>query len=233
MNGGKMTRAATMQATSEVKFNRFLAGVYLVMAVGLAITALVSSWVSTNEALLFRLSTSPWLSFGLFLLQIVIVVGLSAAVTRLSPAVAFLLFLGYAALTGITISWIFIYYTNSVIAYTFWVTAGMFLFSSVVGFFIKRDLSGIGMFLLLALMGWMFAWIFVWIFPSPGASQAMNFTGILLFAALTVWDTQRLKMLAAQMEGQRGMGGMIVVGALALYLDFINLFLLLLRTSRR
>jgi len=92
----------------------------------------------------------------------------------------------------------------------------------------------IGYGLLLALMGWMFAWIFVWIFPaSPGLNQAMNFTGILLFAALTVWDTQRLKMLAAQMEGQRGMGGMIVVGALALYLDFINLFLLLLRTSRR
>jgi FtsH-binding integral membrane protein len=229
-----MTRAATMQATSEVKFNRFLAGVYLVMAVGLAITALVSGWVSTNEALMFRIFTSPWLAFGLFLLQIVIVVALSAAVMRLSPAVAFLLFLGYAALTGITISSIFIYYSKSTIAYTFWVTAGMFLFSSVVGLFIKRDLSGIGMFLLLALMGWMFAWIFVWIFPtSQGVNQAMNFTGILLFAALTVWDTQRLKMLAAQMEGQRGMGGMIVVGALALYLDFINLFLLLLRASRR
>jgi FtsH-binding integral membrane protein len=229
-----MTRAATMQAASEVKFNRFLAGVYLVMAVGLAITALVSSWVSNNEALMLRLFTSPWLAFGLFLLQIVIVVALSAAVMRLSPAVALLLFLGYAALTGITISSIFIYYSKSTIAYTFWVTAGMFLFSSVVGLFIKRDLSGIGMFLLLALMGWMFAWIFVWFFPaSPGLNQAMNFTGILLFAALTVWDTQRLKMLAAQMEGKRGMGGMIVVGALALYLDFINLFLLLLRTSRR
>lgn len=229
-----MTRATTMQATSEVRFNRFLAGVYLVMAVGLAITALVSSWVSTNEALLFRLATSPWLAFGLFLLQIVIVVAISAAVTRLSPFAALLLFLGYAALTGITISWIFIYYSQSTIAYTFWVTAGMFLFSSVVGFFIKRDLGGIGMFLLLALMGWMFAWILVWFFPfSPGLNQAMNFTGILLFAALTVWDTQRLKLLSAQLEGKRGMGGMIVVGALALYLDFINLFLLLLRTSRR
>jgi uncharacterized protein len=229
-----MTRAATMQATSEVRFSRFLAGVYLVMAVGLAITAVVSSWVSTNEALMLRIFTSPWLAFGLFLLQVIIVVSLSAAVMRLSPAVAFLLFLGYAALTGVTISSIFIYYSKSTIAYTFWVAAGMFLFSSVIGFFIKRDLSGIGMFLLLALMGWMFAWVFVWFFPSsPGLNQAMNFTGILLFAALTVWDTQRLKMLAAQMEGQRGMGGMIVVGALALYLDFINLFLLLLRASRR
>jgi hypothetical protein len=228
-----MTRATTLQATSDVKFNRFMAGVYLVMAVGLAITALVSSWVASNEDLLLRIFTSPWLAFGLFLLQIGIVVTLSAAVMRLSPAAALLLFLGYAALTGVTISSIFIYYSQSTIAYTFWVASGMFLFSSVVGLFIKRDLSGIGMFLLLALMGWMFAWVFVWFFPSPGLNQALNFTGILLFAGLTVWDTQRLKMLSAQMEGQRGMGGMIVVGALALYLDFINLFLLLLRASRR
>ena len=229
-----MTRATTMQAASEVRFNRFLAGVYLVMALGLAITALVSTWVSTNEALVIRIVTSPWLAFGLFLFQIVIVVALSSAVMRLSPFAALLLFLGYAALTGITISSIFIYYSQSTIAYTFWVTAGMFLFSSLIGFFIKRDLSGIGMFLLLALMGWMFAWFLLWIIPfAPGLNQAMNFTGILLFAALTVWDTQRLKLLSAQLEGQRGMGGIIVVGALALYLDFINLFLLLLRTSRR
>jgi uncharacterized protein len=229
-----MNRAATMQAASEVRFNRFLAGVYLVMAVGLAVTALVSSWVSTNEDLIRRIFYDPWLTFGLFLIQIFIVVTLSAAVMRLSPFVAFLLFLAYAAVTGVTISSIFFYYSKTTIAYTFWVAAGMFLFSSAIGIFIKRDLSGIGMFLLLALMGWLFAWVFVWFFPiSPGLNQAMNFTGILLFAALTVWDTQRLKLLSAQMEGKRGMGGMIVVGALALYLDFINLFLLLLRTSRR
>jgi FtsH-binding integral membrane protein len=170
----------------------------------------------------------------LFLIQIFIVVTLSAAVMRFSPLVAFLLFLGYAAVTGVTISSIFIYYSKSTIAYTFWVAAGMFLFSSVIGLFIKRDLSGIGMFLLLALMGWLFAWVFTWFLPmGSGFNQVMNFTGILLFAALTVWDTQRLKVLSAQLEGQRGMGGMIVVGALALYLDFINLFLLLLRASRR
>lgn len=229
-----MARATTMQAASEIRFNRFLAGVYLVMAVGLAITALVSSWVSTNEDLIRRILYDPWFTFGLFIIQIIIVVTLSAAVMRFSPIVAFLLFLGYAAVTGVTISSIFIFYSKSTISYTFWVAAGMFLFSSVVGLFIKRDLSGIGMFLLLALMGWMFGWVITWFLPiSSGFNQVMNFTGILLFAALTVWDTQRLKQLSTQMEGQRGMGGMIVVGALALYLDFINLFLLLLRASRR
>jgi uncharacterized protein len=229
-----MARATTLPAASEVRFNRFLAGVYLVMAVGLAVTAVVSSWVSTNEDLLRRIFYDPWFTFLLFLIQIFIVVTLSAAVMRFSPLVAFLLFLGYAAVTGVTISSIFIYYSKSTIAYTFWVAAGMFLFSSVIGLFIKRDLSGIGMFLLLALMGWLFAWVFTWFLPmGSGFNQVMNFTGILLFAALTVWDTQRLKVLSSQMEGQRSMGGMIVVGALALYLDFINLFLLLLRASRR
>ncbi len=160
-----MAHATTMQAASEVRFNRFLAGVYLVMAVGLAVTALVSSWVSTNEDLIRRILYDPWFTFGLFIIQIIIVVTLSAAVMRFSPIVAFLLFLGYAAVTGVTISSIFIYYSKSTIAYTFWVAAGMFLFSSVVGLFIKRDLSGIGMFLLLALMGWMFAWVFTWFLP--------------------------------------------------------------------
>ncbi len=219
---------------SAVRLNRFLAGVYLIMASGMAITALVSTSVSSNQALVLRIATSPWLAFGLFIIQMVVVVTLSAAVMRLAPGVAFLLFLGYSALTGITISWIFIYYSSSTIAYTFWVTAGMFLFSSLVGFFIKRDLSGVGMFLLLAIMGWIFAGFFIWLLPSsPGLNQAMNFTGILLFAALTVWDTQRLKVLAGKLEGKQGMGGIMVLGALALYLDFINLFLLLLRSSRR
>jgi FtsH-binding integral membrane protein len=140
----------------------------------------------------------------------------------------------YSALTGLSLSSIFIYYSQSTIAYTFWVAAGMFLLGSIVGLFIKGDLSAMGRFLMLALLGYLFGWIFVWIFPrSPGLNQAMNFTGILLFAGLTVWDTNRLKQLATQLEGKHGMGGLVVIGALNLYLDFINLFLLLLRTSRR
>jgi FtsH-binding integral membrane protein len=100
--------------------------------------------------------------------------------------------------------------------------------------FIKRDLSGAGMFLLLALMGWTFGLFLTWIFPfATGLNQLMNFSGILLFAALAVWDTQRLKQLSRELEGRQGMGGLVILGALALYLDFINLFLLLLRTSRR
>jgi FtsH-binding integral membrane protein len=223
-----------MPATTEVRFNRFLALVYLVMAIGMAVTAWVASSVSTNEELMKRILFDPWFTFGLFMIQIIVVVWLSAAVMRMSPAAAFLLFLSYSALTGISLSAIFIYYSQSTIAYTFWVTAGMFLFSSVVGFFIKGEMSALGRFLMLAVLGWLFGWIFVLFFPfSQGLNQLMNFTGILLFAGLTVYDTNRLRQLSTQLEGKHGMGGLVVIGALALYLDFINLFLLLLRTSRR
>lgn len=229
-----MAQTKALHATSTVRFNRFLALVYLVMAIGMTITALVSTSVSNNPELMKRILYYPWFTFGLFMLQIVVVVLLGAAVTRMSPAAAFLLFLLYSALTGLAISSIFIYYSQTTIAYTFWVTAGMFLFSSVVGLFIKGDMSNVGRFLMLALLGWLFGWIFVLFFPlSPGLNQAMNFTGILLFAGLTVWDTNRLKDLSTQLEGKQGMGGLVVIGALALYLDFINLFLLLLRSSRR
>jgi FtsH-binding integral membrane protein len=229
-----MTQAKVIQAQSEVRFNRFLALVYLVMSLGLAITALVSSTVSSNEDFVRRIIFNPWLAFGLFLLQLVIVVALSGAVMRMSTGAAFLLFIFYAALTGVSLSSIFLYYSQTTIAYTFWVTAGMFLFSSVIGLFIRRDISAAGRFLLIALMGWLFALFLSWFFPyAAGLNQAMTFVGILLFAGLTVWDTQRLKQLSTQLEGSKGMGGMVVIGALALYLDFINLFLLILRTTRR
>ena len=229
-----MANTATMQAKSEVRINRFLALVYLIMAVGMLVTALVATQVSTNEALIKRIMFDPWFAFGLFIIQIIIVTALSAAVMRMSPGVAFLLFLFYSALTGLTISGIFIFYTQSVIAHTFWIAAGMFFLTSIVGLVVKRDLSGLGLFLLMILMGWIFSGFFLWFFPfSQGLNQAYNFTGILIFAALTVWDTQRLKEMAKQLEGRQGMGGLVVLGALSLYLDFINLFLLLLRTSRR
>jgi FtsH-binding integral membrane protein len=229
-----MAQARALPAVSEVRFNRFLALVYLVMAIGMAITALVATSVSMNEELMKRILFYPWFTFGLFLLQIIVVVWLSAAVMRMSTGMALLLFLFYSALTGLALSSIFIYYSQTTIAYTFWVTAGMFLLGSLVGFFIKGDLSGMGRFLLLALLGWLFGWIFVLFFPmAQGMNQAMNFTGILLFAGLTVYDTNRLKQLSKDLEGKQGMGGLVVIGALALYLDFINLFLLLLRTSRR
>ena len=229
-----MAKAAALQARSEARVNRFLALVYLTMSVGMLVTALVGTEVSTNEQLVKRIVFDPWFAFGLFILQIILVAVLSAAVMRLTPGVAFLLFVLYSGLTGLTISGIFLFYTQAVIAHTFWIAAGMFFLTSILGLLIRRDLSGAGLFLLMILMGWIVSGIFLWIFPfAAGLVQAYSFCGILIFAALTVWDTQRLKELGKKLEGRRSMGGLVVLGALALYLDFINLFLLLLRTSRR
>ena len=229
-----MAQAKAIHAGSEVRFNRFLEMVYLIMAVGMVITAWVATSVSNNPALIKRIVFDPWFAFGLFLIQIIIVVWLSVAVMRMAPGVALVMFLLYSALTGLSLSSIFIYYSKSTISYTFWVAAGMFLFSGVVGLFIKGDMSGAGRFLMLALLGWFFGWIFVLFFPrAEGLNQLMNISGILLFAGLTVWDTNRLKQLSSQLEGKQGMGGLVIIGAFTLYLDFINLFLLLLRTSRR
>jgi FtsH-binding integral membrane protein len=229
-----MAQARTMTAATEVRFNRFLASVYLLMAVGMAITGWVANAVYSNPDLIKRILFDPWFAFGLFMIQMFVVVWLSAAAMRMAPGLALILFLFYSGLTGLALSTIFIYYSQSTISYAFWMAAGMFVLSGLVGYFIKGDMSGVGRFLLLALLGWLFGWFIVFFFPrSAGLNQLMNYSGIILFAALTAWDTNRLRDMSRQMEGKQGMGGMIVIGALMLYLDFINLFLLLLRTSRR
>jgi len=211
-----------------------MAQVYLMMSIGLLVTALVSTWVTTNLQLLWRISTNPWIGFGLFILQIMIVVALSAKVMDISPGAAALLFLIYAALTGLTISSIFLIYSSQQIASVFWITAGTFFVTSIVGFVIKLDLAKAGGILFMLLCGWSLAWLFSLLFwPSSTFNWTLNFLGIALFVGLTAWDTAALKEMAKQLETHPARGGLMVLGALKLYLDFINLFLLLLRASSR
>lgn len=229
-----MTQAVQVGAVSEKRVARFLAQIYLLMAAGLVVTALVSTWVTTNLELLWRISTNPWIAWGLFLLQIFIVVGLSAAVMRLNPGVAALLFFVYAALTGLTISTIFLIYSQAQIASVFWITAGTFLVTSIVGLVINIDLAKTGGILFMLLCGWSLAWLFSWLFwPDSNFNWTLNFLGIALFVGLTAWDTAALKTMAHQLDNHPARGGLMVLGALKLYLDFINLFLLLLRASSR
>ena len=228
-----MAHAAVATPATEVRVNRFLAQVYLIMSLGLVVTALVSGWVTSNARLLFRIATDPWFAFGLFIIQILIVVALSASAMRLKPAVAALLFLAYSALTGLTISSIFLVYSQQQIAYVFWITAGTFLVTSLFGLLFKRDLSSSGNVLFMLLLGWIIAWTFSWLFPSATINWLLTFAGIALFVGLTAHDTQKLKKLGAQLGEHPAGGGLAVLGALTLYLDFINLFLLMLRASRR
>jgi FtsH-binding integral membrane protein len=117
------------------------------------------------------------------------------------------------------------------ISQVFWVTAGVFLVTSVVGMVLKKDLSSAGYVLFMLLLGWTIAWIFSWFFP--GFNLLLTYVGIALFVGLTAYDTQRIKEIGKQVEDHPARGGLIVIGALVLYLDFINLFLLLLRASNR
>lgn len=228
-----MAKANTVQTSSTDTVSRFIARVYLVMSLGLVVTAIVAGWVTGNMNLMIRVATNPWLAWGLFIVQIILVVALSNAVMRMNPGVAFLLFILYAALTGVTLSTLFLVYTQEEIASVFWFTAGTFLLTSLVGLVTKRDLSGAGNVLLMLLIGWMLAWVVSWFLPSSSFNWALNFIGIALFVGLTAYDTNRLKQIGAQVGSHPARGGLVVIGALSLYLDFINLFLLLLRASRR
>jgi hypothetical protein len=190
------------------------------MSFGLLITGIVASLTSNNLNLLLRLNTSPWIAFGLFIIQIAVVAALSAAALKLKPAAAGLLFVFYAALTGLTIASIFLIYTQEQIASVFWISAGTFFLTSLFGIVLKRDLSSSGNVLFM-------------LFPFSGFSWGMTYIGIALFVGLTAYDAQRIKQIGEQIDSHPARGGLVVIGALTLYLDFINLFLLILRTSRR
>ena len=208
--------------------------VYLLMTLGLVITAIVAAYISTNQAAMTLLFSSPWIPIGLFIVQIVIVIALSAAVTRLSPGVAVALFLAYSALTGITLSLIFLVYTDASIVTTFFITAGTFGVMSVFGFVTRRDLTKLGSLMIMLLLGFILATLLNLFLNSPTIYWVLTFLGIGIFVGLIAYDTQKIKRMAASgLATGRSRTALSVIGALALYLDFINLFLLLLRLFGR
>lgn len=228
-----MAHAAAVTPVSETKINTFMAQVYLLMSVGLAITGLVAYWASNDQQFLVNLYTKPWFAFGLFILQIVLVVVLSARVMTMSPGAAALLFLLYAALTGLALTSIFLIYSSQQIYSVFLLTSGVFLVTSLVGIVLKRDMSSAGNYIFMILLGWMIMWFLSWLFNFSTFNWAMNFIGIAIFVALTAWDAQQLKKIGQQIGSHPARGGLVVIGALKLYLDYINLFLLMLRASNR
>ena len=232
-----MAQAAAVAPASEARVNTFLARVYLLMFVGLAVTGVISLWVSENLQFQTKLFTNPWLGWGILILQIVVVVVLSARVMSMSTGAGALLFLFYAALVGLSLSSIFLLYSQEQIYSVFFITSATFLVTSLVGMLIKKDMSGAGHFLFMLLTGWILAWMASWLFswlfePLNNLNWALNYIGIAIFVGLTAWDTQQLKKIG-QKIGNQPAGGFVVIGALKLYLDYINLFLLMLRASNR
>lgn len=199
---------------------------YRWMTLGLAVTGVTAMGVAHSQTALEIVLGNRIVFYGLMFAQLGLVFALSAMAQRLSTVAAAAMFFGYAALTGVTFSTIFLVYTASSIAATFFVTAGAFAGLSAVGFFTKRDLSAVGRFAIFALFGLIIASIVNIFLASSGLGWLMTFGGILIFAGLTAYDTQRLKQIFQSGEVH---GNMPIVGALTLYLDFINMFLFLLR----
>lgn len=199
---------------------------YRWMTLGLAVTGLVALGVASSAPAVTFLLTHPFVFFGLFIAQLGLVVSFGAAARRVStPAVA-AMFFAYAALTGVTFSTLFLVYTASSIAAVFFVTAGAFAGLSAVGLFTKSDLSAIGRFAIFALIGLVLASIVNIFLASTGLQWLISFVGVLIFGALTAYDTQKLKQIFASGEASANMP---LVGALTLYLDFVNMFVFLLR----
>jgi FtsH-binding integral membrane protein len=199
---------------------------YRWMTLGLATTGIVALGVAHSPGIVEGLLQNRILFYGLLFAQIGLVVAFSSLATRVSTAAAALMFFAYAALTGVTFSTLFLLYTASSIASTFFVTAGAFAGLSVFGAATKRDLSAVGRFGLFALIGVILASLVNMFLRSSGLDWLITVVGVLLFAALTAYDTQRLK----EIFRSRGAGANLpLVGALTLYLDFINMFLFLLR----
>jgi FtsH-binding integral membrane protein len=214
--------------------NTFLIRVYNWMVLGLVITAIISLFVSSNQTLANAIYGNSAIFFGLIIIELVLVVAMSAAINRISASAATLLFFAYSALNGLTLSVIFLAYTQTSIASTFFITAASFGALSVYGYTTKSDLTSWGSFLFMGLIGVILASVANIFIHNQALYWIVTYGGIIVFVGLTAYDTQKLKQMALGDFGNEAMERKAsVIGALRLYLDFINLFLFFLRLTGR
>ncbi len=199
---------------------------YRWMSLGLATTGLVALAVVSSDAAMQLLLGSRLVFYALLIAQLGLVVAFAPVARRASTPVVAAMFFAYAALTGVTLSTIFLIYTASSIAAVFFVTAGSFAGLSAFGLFTKRDLSAMGRFAIFALFGIVIAGLVNLLVASSGLQLLLSIGGVFVFGALTAYDTQKLKELFASGDASANLP---LVGALTLYLDFINMFLFMLR----
>jgi FtsH-binding integral membrane protein len=221
-------RTFTTPYAADERVTVFLRSVYGWMCAGLGITAVVAFFVAQSPVLVRAIAGNPIAYWGLMIAQLGIVFFLSARVEKIAGSTAALLFTLYSALTGVTFAFILLVFTGESVATTFMVCAGMFGALAIYGTTTSRSLAGWGQFLFMGLIGVVLASI-VGIFWQNSALQfVIGFIGVIVFTGLTAYDAQRLKQMALTMPSGQ-LGSYAIVGALTLYLDFINLFLMLLR----
>jgi len=227
-----MESISTKQTQVQTRVNDFIRSVYNWMAIGLALTGFVAFYVSSTPALLNLIFRNRVLFFGLIIAELALVFTISARVHRMKASTATVLFVLYSALNGATLSFIFLIYTRSSITSTFFVCAATFIACSVYGWTTKRDLTSIGGFMMMGLIGIIIASLVNIFIRSSAMHMIISYVGVLVFVGLTAYDTQNLKAMAISQPADVGASAIrkgAILGALKLYLDFINLFLMLLR----
>ena len=208
--------------------------VYVWMSLALLLTGATAYGVATSPGVLMALYTNRALLWGLMIAELVIVVGVSAAINKLSLATATMLFVLYSVINGALLSSIFLVYTTSSIASVFFITAGTFATMALVGYTTKKDLTSMGKMLFMALIGIIIATIVNIFVKSSGLEMIVSYLGVLIFVGLTAYDSQKIKqMLLMAPDAGEAAQKMALLGALTLYLDFINLFIYLLRILGR
>ncbi len=224
--------AAVRDGARDEGLRAYMLSVYNYMASGVLLTGIVAMLFANYGPIGLLYSPNGHLSgLGIVvsLLPLAFVFGLSFGINRMSEGTAKALYWAYAAVMGLSLSSIAIVYTGTSIATTFFATAGAFAGLSLFGYTTKRDLSGFGTFLLMGLFGLIIASVINMFLQSGSLAFAISIIGVLLFAALTAYDTQKIKGMYYQVQGSDFVGKSVVMGALTLYLDFINMFLFLLR----
>lgn len=233
-----MAQTSVERSRTEVLVNDFVRSVYNWMAVGLCLTGVMALYVSSSETMMRLIFGNPLIFFVLILAELGMVFALAGAVNRISAGTATSLFVIYSALNGVTLSFIFLAYTRTSIVSTFFICAGTFVACSIYGWTTKKDLTSWSGFLTMGLIGIIIASLVNMFIKSSAMSMIISYIGVIVFVGLTAYDTQKLKNMALTQPA--GVDGAVVrkgaiLGALSLYLDFINLFLMLLRifgTSR-
>lgn len=223
------------EGSLSLAFPALMRKVYVWMTLALVLTGITAYGVASSPSLMMTIIQTPAIMWGLIIAELAIVIAISAAINRLSLTTATLLFVLYSVLNGATLSLIFAVYTMSSIANVFFITAGTFGVMAAYGYFTKRDLSSWGKLLLMALIGLIIATLVnIFLVKSTGFDLILSYAGVLIFVGLTAYDTQKIKqMLAMQTDMGEGAQKVALLGALSLYLDFINLFLYLLRIFGR
>ena len=212
---------------SAERVTAFLRAVYAWMFVGLGVTAAIAAAIASTPVFVETVASNRLLFFGVIVAELGVVFYLSARVQKLTPNAATILFLLYAALNGVTLSVLTLAYSGSSIATTFVVTAGMFGALAIFGSTTKRSLAGAAQFFYMGLIGLVLASLLRLFWHNDALEFLISIVGVIVFTGLTAWDAQRLKQMAA--GPQAVSGSYAIMGALSLYLNFINLFLILLR----